>query len=88
MGSLGKWAGRICGEGRDPMGRWSWLDFIGKGPKMIRVISAYRVSQDNPEHAGELTSCRQQWQSHVKNGIRNPNPKQLILDDLTAFISD
>ena len=88
LGASSKWAGRVVGEGTDMMGRWSWLDFIGKGSKKIRVISAYRVSQDNPEHAGELTSCRQQWRSHVKNGIRNPNPKQLILDDLTAFISD
>ena len=43
LGSLGKWAGRICGEGRDPMGRWSWLDFMGKKSKKVRVISSYRV---------------------------------------------
>jgi len=30
----------------------------GKRGRMIRVISAYRVSQDSPAQAGETTSCK------------------------------
>ena len=68
------------------MGRWSWIDFMGKKSKKVRVILGYRVSQDNPDQVGELTACRQRWRSHVKNEIKNPNPKQLMLDDLSSMI--
>ena len=82
----GKWANRAESGGTDHMGRWSWIDMRGKGGKMIRVVSAYRVSQSNIKQAGETTSCKQQVRSFQKRGMANPNPKQLFLKDFGAFI--
>ena len=47
-----------------------------KKRKMIKVISAYRVSQATPAQAGELTSCKQQVHSMLRKEIKNPNPKK------------
>ena len=60
----------------------------GKKGKMIRVISAYRVSQEYPDRAGETTSCKQQVRSLMKRGINKPNPKKRFLTDLTNMIKN
>ena len=55
----GRWASRVVCSGSDPLGCWSWLDMRDKQGHLIRVISAYKVSQDSPAQAGETTSCKQ-----------------------------
>ena len=52
------WASRVEKLGNDEMGRWSWINLRGKQGRLIRVISAYRVSQSHTRQAGELTSCK------------------------------
>ena len=52
VGVSGRWASRVAKSGTDALGRWSWMDLRGKKGKTIRVISAYRVSQDYPAKAG------------------------------------
>jgi len=59
IGASGRWASRVKNYGNDNMGRWSWMDMRGKKGRLIRVISAYRVSQDSYKQAGETTSCKQ-----------------------------
>ena len=86
MGSAGKWASRVEKSGSDRMGRWSWIDLRGKKNKMIRVISAYRVSQTNNTKVGELTLYKQQVRSLLKRGVKKPDPKQAFLCDLGKFI--
>ena len=54
---------------------------------MIRVISAYRVSQDSYKQAGETTSCKQQVRSLMLRGVRKPNPKKRFLTDLSAMLT-
>ena len=69
------------------MGRWSWMDIQGQAGKIIRVISAYRVSQESPKQVGDLTACKQQYWSYVQQGVNDPNPKRLFLQDLGKFIN-
>ena len=63
------------------------MDLRGKKGKTIRVISAYRVSQDYPAKAGETTSCKQQVRSLMLRGVKNPNPKKRFLEDLALMIT-
>ena len=53
---------------------------------MIKVVSAYRVSQATPSQAGEPTSCKQQVRSMLKKGIIDPNPKKAFLINLSQVI--
>ena len=48
---------------------------------MIRVISAYRVSQE-VSSAGILTACKQQFRALVKRKHRITSPKEAFLADL------
>ena len=54
---------------------------------MIKVISAYQVSHAIPSQAGELTYCKQQVRSMLRKGIKHPNPKKVILTDLSNVIT-
>ena len=76
VGVSGKWASRAESGGSDHMGRWSWIDMRGEKGKMIRMVSAYRVSQCNTKYAGETTSCEQQMRSQQKRGMLNQIPKR------------
>lgn len=55
---------------------------------MIKVISAYSVSQDLPTQAGETTSRKQQVWSLMLKCIGNPNPKKRLLTDLSVMIKN
>ena len=48
---------------------------------MVKVVSAYRVSQEHTKQAGETTSCKQHVRSLQKRGLCNPNPKKVFLQD-------
>ena len=88
MGVAEEWASRAESGGSDHMGRWSWIDLRGKQGKMITVIFAYRISQENITQAGETTSCKQQVRSLLKRGAAKPNPKKACLKDLGKFIGN
>ena len=62
--------------------------YEGEKGRFIRVISAYRVSQDYPDQAGETTSCKQQVRSLMFKGIKNPNPQKIVLLDLFTMIQN
>jgi len=87
VGASGRWASRATKSGTDELGRWSWMDLRGKKGKTIRVISAYRVSQDHPSTAGETISCKQQVRSLMIRGVKNHNPKKRFLEDLALMIT-
>ena len=82
----GAWASRVEKCGNDPLGRWSWAILREKKGKQIMVISAYRVSQANPNQAGPLTSCQQQVRSLKRRGVVNTNPKKIMLQDLSTML--
>ena len=82
IGVSGRWSSRVMGQGSDELGRWSWVDLRGKGAKVIRIYSAYRVSQEKVTHAGVLTACQQQYRALVKAEHKVLSPKQAFLADL------
>ena len=80
LGVSGSWASRVHRSVDDPMGRWSWIDLRRKQGKLIRVISAYRVSQASPKMAGETTSSKQQVRNLLRRGVNNPKKKAFLVD--------
>jgi len=60
----------------------------GKRGRMIRVIAAYRVSQDSSAQAGETTSCKEQVMSLMPRGVKKPNPKKRFIEDLSTMITN
>ena len=60
LGVSGSCTYRVHSTSNNSMGRYTWINLRGEHGRMIRVISAYRVSQDSPEAAGEPTSCKQE----------------------------
>ena len=81
VGVAGRWSSRVRGGGSDDMGRWSWVDLKGKGNKMIRVVSAYRVSQVQAETAGPHTACQQQYKALVRKKNKIVSPRQAFMAD-------
>jgi len=87
IGVSGRWASRVTHTGNDPLRRWNWVDMRGKWGRMTPVISAYRVLQDFPAQAGEITSCKQQARSLMLRGVKKPNPKKRFIEDLSTMIT-
>ena len=82
LGISGRWASRLKEQGSDRMGRWSWMDLRGKNNKIIKVISAYRVSQEYGSQAGVLTAYQQQYRALVKQKRGELSPRAAFLADL------
>ena len=51
IGVSGRWGSQVETKGSDHMGHWSWVDLRGKNNRMIKVISAYRVSHTSLERS-------------------------------------
>ena len=47
IGTSEWWASSVSNTRNDPLGRWIWMDIRGKKGRLIRVVSAYMVSQDS-----------------------------------------
>ena len=77
--------GRIKERGNDPLGRWTWMKFIGREKRLITVISAYQVCK-RPTHATGTTAFHQQASLLRQKGIVQPNPRKFFHRDLTEFI--
>ncbi len=54
-----KGANRAESKGSDLMGRWIQMDLMGKKGKMISLISAYYIYQENVAKAGGTTQYKQ-----------------------------
>jgi len=84
--ALGKWASRVIQSGTDEiLGRWSYLEFVGKNDKRLIVLSAYRVCPQLFD-ATSLTATAQQTRLLLQQGVRNPNPRQQFVSDLISQI--
>ena len=77
FGASGRWASRVAKSGDDALGRWIWMDLRGEKGRIIRVISAYRVSQESPAQAGETTSCKKQVRSLMLRGVRKQSKEAI-----------
>ena len=77
---------RLIERGTDnPLGRWSYLEFVGKSNKRVIIISAYQVCHQKFDATADTASA-QQIRILQATGIANPNPRQIFLTDLIAQV--
>ncbi|KAL7546462.1 hypothetical protein ACHAWF_009794, partial [Thalassiosira exigua] len=86
----GSIAGRPGGRGCDPMGRFAWTKFHGKGDARLCVITAYRVVQKKgtPFDGNSNTAYKQQVESMLRQGKIDPDPRSQVLKDLSTFMAE
>lgn len=82
--TLGRRCGRIVDSRSDAQGRWSWQKMLGKGGKIIMIISAYRVSQKSL--SGPTTAYAQQYKMLLDKDNINPQPRTQFIKDLIPFL--
>jgi hypothetical protein len=87
--SVGHLCARVRSTLKDPsgMGRWTGQILHGSNGVKLVILSAYRVYQVNPMHAGHTTSVMQQWRHMRAAGITEPNPTAQFIDDLICEIN-
>jgi len=84
--ALGKWASRVISSGADgALGRWSYIEFVGKCDNCLIVVSAYQVCPQ-PFDAMSMTATAQQTRILLQQGIKQPNPRQQFVMDLITQI--
>jgi len=85
--AMDPWTSRIIKRGNDPsLGRWSYLEFMGKSNKRLIVVSGYRVCNQKFDAASN-TATAQQIRLLQAQGIQNPKPRRIFIDDLIAQIN-
>ena len=84
----GEATARIDGQGSDHLGRFCWYKLRGKRDEGVLVIVAYRVCQEKNNNPGPTTAFQQQYVAFTAAGIRNPNPRKLILEDIAKLIRE
>ena len=83
----GNWAGHVKKMSKDKLGRWTSIEMIGKGSKIIKIISTYRVCEQK-HNQGSCTIYMQQQNDLVQEKREETNPREAILDDLSKVISE
>ena len=84
--ALGKWASRVVSYGCDELlGRWSYLEFVGKHGMRLFVVSAYRVCNQEFD-ATTITATAQQTRLLLQQGIEHPDPKIQFITDLISQV--
>jgi len=84
--ALNQWTGRVINNGTDPnLGRWSYLEFIGKHDKRLIVMSGYRVC-NQPFDAASQTVTAQQIRLLQAHGTPNPKPRTIFINDLIQLV--
>jgi hypothetical protein len=86
VGITGSLVGRIRDTITDPYGRWSGYTLIGRDNKEIMILTAYNVSQYKNAKVGEDTLFNQQIALYKLNNIREPDPKQIFINDLKELV--
>jgi len=82
----GDTTGRINDRGGDPLGRFCWFTLRGKRDEGIIVITAYRVCHEKSDNPGPYTAFSQQYSALRESGVKDPNPRKQVLQDLTTLI--
>lgn len=78
----------IDGQGSYNLGRFCWYKLRGKRDEGVLIIVAYRVCQKKSNCPGPTTAFQQQYVSFTDAGIRNPNPRKLILEDIAKLMKE
>ena len=79
---------RAIEQGMDEtgLGRWSWIRMVSSALKRITYVTAYRPCPNTVSTAGETTSWMQQFEHYRKRGVKIPNPREKMLEDLRQFV--
>jgi hypothetical protein len=84
-GVNGGWSGRKHSSGRDSLNRWTWTTLNGQSGKKFTVITVYRPCVSSG--TGTCTIHLQQTHDLAAQGIRNPNPRKQLLQDLGQYVT-
>ena len=71
---------RKSGKDKRGLGRWTWMEFQGKGNYRTRVITAYRPGLK--PHSSKLTTVYDQQMRYIRKKALNTNPRDLFDQDL------
>jgi hypothetical protein len=88
MITQGSQSGRVYRRGSDHMGRFSWMALRGTDGTGIISVCAYRVSQHKGTTAGENTAYMREWGMLRGEGIKNPDPRQMILHSKSEVLHE
>ena len=72
----------------DSLGRYSGMALRGKEGSGALFLTVYRVCQKKGTKTGPNTSYMQQIEGLRERGIKNPDPRNQLFDDLTAIIAE
>jgi len=85
--TLDPWTSRVIDRGTDStLGRWSYMEFVGKQNKRVIVVSGYRVCNQKFDATSNTTTA-QQMRLLQQQGQANPNPCNEFLTDLIQLIN-
>jgi len=84
---FGPHTSRMISSGQDDsgMGRWSYIELLGKLNKRIIIASVYCVRAQTT-HIGSNTVANQQEQILLQHGHKHPQPCMQLFHDLTHQI--
>ena len=73
---------------QDPtgLGRWSSLSFRGQDERFLTIFTAYRVCRGSIQSSPIGSAFSREYEHHRSKGIKMPQPRKLILNDLTQAI--
>ncbi len=78
---------RLIDRGTDnSLGRWSYLEFVGKLNKRVIIVSAYQVCNQKFDATSDTASA-QQIRILQANGVPSPDPRKIFLADLIEQIN-
>jgi hypothetical protein len=86
VGITGSLVGRVRDTITDPYGRWCGYTLIGRDTEEIMILTAYNVSQYKNAKVGEDTLFNQQIALYKLHNIRDPDPKKVFIEDLSAMV--
>ena len=70
---------RVAGKGKDPLGRYNWIDFFGSA-NFLRIYTIYRINKGNDPTSGDDTCWIHQRSALLKKGITTDPRHQVVLD--------
>jgi len=85
--ALNHWTSHITARGTDaPLGRWTYIELVGKSGKHLIIVLVYQTCNQKFDAATDTVTA-QQIQILQTNGMINPNPQKIFLDDLISQIN-
>jgi exonuclease III len=85
IGVSGPLVGRVKGYYNDRYGRWTQVELLGRSGRIVSVICAYQVVQEQGQH-GDQKAYSQQVRMMRLEGNLAPDPRRQFINDLKALV--